>query len=941
MDLSVSNRKTIFTYGILVGITSLLHYFELLYINLYVIICFLFGFCYVIFHQSNVVIQPKKRNLDEVAENYKFSPGINSLLKELKDSFERNAGHKERHSMASSPEVDAILEQILTFFMRDFVDNWYSGICSDSGFQESLKRMIRRTISAFSFCLSKVDWQELLTRDIVDDVASHFRLFRKAKEKLDLKKEISYNNLESLFFDVELEMEKNYCRDLVSTTPEYEIAYFKDVVDILLYLLMPSEDFRCRPLRFILRDILVNRIFVPCFDKLSNPDYVNYMIVWILSEVNIDTDAFILSLETSHSVPELEAILESIDEEINGLKSKDKGREFLDIVYQQIASLEFAAEIIKKRMVVLTSHPDLEILNEIEIGEQITSDLVQLPITVIMTNNVAISYFTKFLRKHGGQNYIDCFLAIEGFKVSTEQQFKALAGGEVQEKDVAKVVKDSALFLYHQFLSQEAKTRVPLDENIINKFLARLRNDEPADTWFEAIEEKLIDILSKENQYYPAFKKSNEYIDLLIELGILLASDLNKDDESIADEEDGKSISSLGSFTSLEFSQPSVEYLKKNLATSVVIEHLGIGHQGQKSFILYNVRVRKESSDETSASEWNVIRRYSDFYKLNQIVKEKYPKLKHISFPGKKAFNNFDTMFLEKRSTALNLYVNTLLETNILEANNGLDSIIYDFLTQKTYTGIKEGLSKKVISSLFNPVVTSVKAIGTVVTSVPDQVMDGVTKVSTGLNRAASQVLNTMGSKSDDLSDYSRVAADIQNETFSDNIPLRVLLLFVDEVFVLRGRGQWFRRQLTSLLHQIISATLGGSINKKIIDLVNWLTSSEQVVQYLIAFRESMWPNGILNTKQESRSLSSSLRTRLFARTQMYASIPDELRIFIGTNVAVRGVSNISDCLQNRHLNRRLIYVILERFLVKIFPNNRFDKILPQLHSKSPRKTTA
>uniref|UniRef100_A0AAF5HZT3 GPI inositol-deacylase n=1 Tax=Strongyloides stercoralis TaxID=6248 RepID=A0AAF5HZT3_STRER len=876
----------------------------------------------------------------EDVDKYKFSPGVNSFLKELKDSFERNNCYKERHSMASSPEVDAILEQILTYFVRDFIDNWYSNITSDNIFQESLKRMIRRTVAVFSFCLSKVDWQELFTRDIVDDVASHFRLFRKAKERLDVKKEMKYNNLESLFFDVELEMEKNYCRDLVSTTPQYEIAYFKDVVDILLHLLMPAEDFRCRPLRFVLRDTLVNRIFIPCFNKLSNPDYVNYMIVWLLSEVNIDTDAFILSLETSHSVPELEAILESIDEEINGLRSKDRGREFLDIVQQQIASLEFAAEIIKKRMIILTSHPSLEILNDIEIGEQITSDIVQLPITVILTNNVALSYFTKFLKKSGGQNYIDCFLAIEGFKVSTGQQFRALAGGEIQEKDVIKVVKDSALFLYHQFLSQEAKTRVILDETVVNKFLARLRNDEPADTWFEVIEEKLIDILNKESQFYPAFKKSNEYVDLLIELGILLSSSLNKDDESMVDEEDVKSLSSLGSFTSLEFNQIPTECFKKNLPISVSVEHLGIGHQDQKSFTLYNIKIKKEGNEESNASEWNVIRRYSDFYKLNQIIKEKYPKLKHISFPGKKAFNNFDSMFLEKRSAALNTYINTILETNILEANSGLDNIINDFLTQKTYTGIKEGLSKKVISNLFNPVVTGVKAFGTAVTSVPDQVIDGVTKVGTGLNKAASQVLNTMGSKSDDLSDYNRVAADIQNETFSDNIPLQVLLLFFDEVFGLRGRGQWFRRQLTNLLHQIISATLGGSINKKIIDLVDWLTSSEQIVQYLIAFRESMWPNGILNTKQDMRSLSYSLRTRLFARTQMYASIPDELKIFIGTNVAVCGISNMSDCLQNRHLNRRLLYVIFERLLVKIFPNNRFDKILPQLHSKSPRTMT-
>jgi sorting nexin-13 len=73
--------------------------------------------------------------------------------------------------------------------------------------------------------LSKVNWVPLLTRDVVDDFASHLRLYRKAKERmLLLQKEPRgpADDLESLFFDLELEMEKSYCRDLVSSSPAYE-----------------------------------------------------------------------------------------------------------------------------------------------------------------------------------------------------------------------------------------------------------------------------------------------------------------------------------------------------------------------------------------------------------------------------------------------------------------------------------------------------------------------------------------------------------------------------------------------------------------------------------------------------------------------------------------------------------------------------------------------
>lgn len=54
-------------------------------------------------------------------------------------------------------------------------------------------------------------------------------------------------------------------------------------MDILLYLLMPSEDFRSRPLRFLVREVFVSKIFVPLLDKLSDPFYMNYLIVWLVS----------------------------------------------------------------------------------------------------------------------------------------------------------------------------------------------------------------------------------------------------------------------------------------------------------------------------------------------------------------------------------------------------------------------------------------------------------------------------------------------------------------------------------------------------------------------------------------------------------------------------------------------------------------------------------
>lgn len=54
------------------------------------------------------------------------------------------------------------------------------------------------------------------------------------------------------------------------------------------------------------------------------------------------------------------------------------------------------------------------------------------------------------------------------------------------------------------------------------------------------------------------------------------------------------------------------------------VEMLGVGSKSQEDlFAVYNVRVQyvNENGDVTSA--WNVIRRYSDFYKLNVTIQQK------------------------------------------------------------------------------------------------------------------------------------------------------------------------------------------------------------------------------------------------------------------------------------------------------------------------------
>ncbi|VDK75333.1 unnamed protein product [Litomosoides sigmodontis] len=883
------------------------------------------------------------REMNDITMKFRFLTGHQRYLAN-RGRFSENTYYEQEQSMTNSAAIDAILEQMLSYVIRDFVDSWYSNLTPDHHFKESLKRSARRTVAAFSQCVQKVDFVPLLTQHIVDDIASHFRLFRRAKERAQLHygKNYTTDELETMFFDLELEMEKCYCRDLVSTCPHYENAYLHDVADILLYLLIPAEDFRARPFRFLLREVYVKHIMLPFFDMLSDPDFINHSIIWLLSETNLKPEDFITTLENIDNVKVLDAVLDSLCEEAAHLRTKDSGGEQGFLVKQQLSSIDYAINTIKRRLDVLAA---AEVENGFEEATEKlplgNSSLIQLPIHTVLSNSTAVIYFADFLASVGGQTLIDCYFAVEGFKVSVEHQLRGLAIGETLENDAYETVKEAASFLYHQYLSQEAVTRVSLDDVTVKKLLVRIRNDDPPDMWFEQVQAKIVDILRTDERFYDSFKKSSIYIKMLNELGLSENSSCLTADSQYNDENNIKSIVIPAASESKILNE--VDGLKHtHIGMHVVIETLGIGQQGKQSFALYNVRVSRIDTAGKQSSTWNVLRRYSDFHTLNSLIQSRFPKLSNLCFPGKKTFNNLDSRFLEKRTKALNSYMMSILQPSVLEANADLEALIFDFLSMKDYIGEREGFPKKVMSAVFEPLKSGVRAFGNAVTAMPDTVYDGVTRVGDGINKAAKQIidfqptqsLNGLSNKKDDL---SRVAAIYNDQQWMESIPLRVLVLLIGEVFGVRSRNAWFRRRLVTLLNQFVHATMGSSLNRKIIDIVQWLTSKQQVAQYLVALRNALWPDGKLAQRSESRPEGERLRTCVLARAQMLSALPDELRLFIGAETTNRGIANVSEVFQNSRLNRRLIYVIFERLLASFFPDNHFEKILPQLHAKSPR----
>lgn len=129
--------------------------------------------------------------------------------------------------------------------------------------------------------------------------------------------------------------------------------------------------------------------------------------------------------------------------------------------------------------------------------------------------------------------------------------------------------------------------------------------------------------------------------------------------------------------------------------------------------------------------------------------------------------------------------------------------------------------------------------------NMPEQFINTVDEVVEGISKV-------FHSKSGHTQEASKVGASIDIEVGSflclffcvycnlqsdDNIPLRIMLLLMDEVFDLKSRNQWLRRRIVTLLRQIVRTMFGDIVNRRILDYVSFITSPKNVAYYLHLFK--------------------------------------------------------------------------------------------------------
>ncbi|XP_042673576.1 sorting nexin-13 isoform X3 [Centrocercus urophasianus] len=783
--------------------------------------------------------------------------------------------------------IDEPLQQVIQFSLRDYVQYWYYTLSDDESFLLEIRQALQYALVQFSARSKETDWQPYFTTKLVDDFGTHLRVFRKAQQRIAEKGDQMKDQAEELvdtFFEVEVEMEKEVCRDLVCTSPKDEEGFLRDLCEVLLYILLPPGDFQNKIMRYFVREILSRGILLPLINQLSDPDYINQYVIWMIRDSNCNYEAFMNIIKLSDNIGELEAVKDKASEELQYLRSLDTAGDDINTIKNQINSLLYVIKVCDSRIQRLQSGKEIDTVKlAANFGK-----LCTVPLDHILVDNVALQFFMDYMQQTGGQAHLFFWMTVEGYRVTAQQQLEVLQSrqrdGKHQTNQTKGLLRAAAVGVYEQYLSEKASPRVNIDDNLVAKLAETLNHEDPTPEIFDDIQRKVYELMLRDERFYPSFKQNVLYVRMLAELDMLKDPSFRGSDDGEGESFNGSPTSSINLSLDDLSNVPSDETVQLH----AYISDTGVCNDHGKTYALYAITVHRRNAN--SEETWKTYRRYSDFHDFHMRITEQFENLANIlKLPGKKTFNNMDREFLEKRKKDLNAYLQLLLNPEMMKASPALAHYVYDFLENKAYSKGKGDFARKV----------------------PPLIQ-----------------------KTYSDPDHCRVAATI-DDSVDDNIPLRVMLLLMDEVFDLKERNQWLRRNIKNLLQQLIRATYGDTINRKIVDHVDWMTSPEQVADAVKRFRDAFWPNGILAETVPRRDKAIRMRTRVAGKTKLLEIMPDELKHIIGAETTRKGILRVFEMFQHTQLNKRMVYVFLERFLETLFPQNKFHELFNKLHSRS------
>ncbi|ANB14223.1 Mdm1p [Sugiyamaella lignohabitans] len=333
--------------------------------------------------------------------------------------------------------------------------------------------------------------------------------------------------------------------------------------------------------------------------------------------------------------------------------------------------------------------------------------------------------------------------------------------------------------------------------------------------------------------------------------------------------------------------------------SDIFIQSYVHGIEDGGEYVLYIIEVQKLDAEGNQTAGWIVARRYSQFFDLHQHLKDQFAGVRKLDFPRKRVFLKFQPKTLvDARRVALEKYLKELLkmpdvcQSKAFRLFLSSETFSVDSLAPSTAdSGSPHGSPSLSSSALsFDSQDDSIsnssrrRAIPSILVETDSGLADEVaaTKATTGRNQFIQPICN----------------------------------LFI-EVFGIDAGDNWLRgRAVVVVLQQL----LGGTIEKKVRDVVSSLTSVKSVTDVIQTVRNSVWPGGSLKKSAPPRTASEKIKTRHDAMILLQQLIYNASARVIGGSSSRYAARHLFSMYQNQILNTYLVFSLTDMLLKELFP---------------------
>ncbi|GAA5850994.1 hypothetical protein JCM9279_005252 [Rhodotorula babjevae] len=354
---------------------------------------------------------------------------------------------------------------------------------------------------------------------------------------------------------------------------------------------------------------------------------------------------------------------------------------------------------------------------------------------------------------------------------------------------------------------------------------------------------------------------------------------------------------------------------------------------GAQSFQLYLVEVHQLAADGSFRAGWIVTRRYSEFSALYGKLKDKYVAARYLDFPSKRLVGIWSKEFIEQRREGLERYLQALIRIPIICRSSELRA----FLSQQTIALPKSDVGRKVaapllpgqaLRSLYRGFTSGIDdVLGTSTTGMVDTI---VARLGQQAVEFAGTTIGGVGGKVNDEDLVGQLLGPdtAPSSTASGDEALTYFTAPFCDLFItlFSLKDNWLRRQAILI---VLQQVLGGTIERKVRDSVKMLLTPPQLVGYISTLQNVMWPGGELKPKEPPRSAAQRAETKESARRKLSTLMPDVAANLIGQQNAKEGARTLFSVLQNRRLNKHLIYSVVDEVVAVLFPELQEQRTRP------------